>query len=76
VKLPATGFGGTGALGHNAAVGRVFRSAAGNVTTPLGIASQPASGGSDPVSPAVPAILGLTAIGLGVLARKIGIARR
>jgi hypothetical protein len=75
-KLPATGFGGTGALAHNAAVGRVFRGAAGNVTTPLGITSQPVSGGSDPTSPAVPAILGLTAIGLGVLARKIGIARR
>jgi outer membrane biosynthesis protein TonB len=75
-KLPATGFGGTGALAHNAAVGRAFRAAGGNVTTPLGIASQPASGGGDPISPAVPAILGLTVIGLGVLARKVGIARR
>ncbi len=75
-KLPATGFGGSGAFAHNAAVGRMFRSAHGNVTTPLGIASQPASGGSDPMSPAVPAILGLTAVGLGVLARKVGIARR
>lgn len=75
-KLPATGFGGTGAFAHNAAVGRMFRSAGGNVTTPLGIAAQPASGGSDPVSPAVPAILGLTAIGLGVLARKVGIHRK
>jgi outer membrane biosynthesis protein TonB len=75
-KLPATGFGGTGALAHNAAVGRAFRAAGGNITTPLGIASQPASGGGDPISPAVPAILGLTVIGLGVLARKVGIARR
>jgi hypothetical protein len=75
-KLPATGFGGTGALAHNASVGRVFRAANGNVTTPLGIAAKPASGGSDPISPAVPAILGLAAIGFGVLARKFGFARR
>jgi hypothetical protein len=74
--LPATGFGGTGALAHNAAIGRVFRAANGNVTAPLGIASQPTSSGSDPISPAVPAILGLAAIGFGVLARKFGFARR
>lgn len=76
VKLPATGFGGTGAFAHNAAIGRMFRSANGNVTAPLGIASPPATDGNDPLSPAVPAILGLTVIGLGVLARKVGIARR
>jgi hypothetical protein len=75
-KLPSTGFGGTGAFAHNATVGRVFRGANGNVTTPLGITSQPATGGSDPMSPAVPATLGLAAIGFGVLARKFGIARR
>jgi hypothetical protein len=75
-KLPATGFGGAGAFAHNAAVGRVFRGAGGDVSTPLGIAAQPVSGGVDPMSPAVPAILGLTVIGLGVLARKVGIARR
>jgi hypothetical protein len=76
-KLPSTGFGGTGSFAHNAAVGRVFRGANGNVTAPLGIASQPATGGgSDPMSPAVPAILGLAVIGFGVLVRKFGIARQ
>jgi hypothetical protein len=75
-KLPATGFGGTGAFAHNAAIGRVFRTTNGNATTPVGIAAQPASGGSNPINPAVPAILGLAAIGLGVLARKFGFARR
>lgn len=72
-KLPATGFGGTGAYAHNAAVGHAFRTANGRV---LGIAAQPSTGGGAPLSPAVPAILGLTAIGLGVLARKTGITRR
>jgi hypothetical protein len=54
----------------------VFRAANGNVTTPLGIASQTATGGGDPMSPVVPAVLGLAVIGFGVLARKFGIARR
>jgi hypothetical protein len=79
VKLPGTGFGGTNhALAHNLAVGRVYRTAHGNVT--LGITSAPQTGGGNgPLGssgPMLPAILGMIVVGLGVFTRKFAFARR
>ena len=75
-KLPSTGFGGMGVFAHNAAVGRAFRTASGNVAAPTGMVTPGTSSGGEPLSPAVPAVLGLAVVGLGILARKVGIARR
>ena len=75
-KLPSTGFGGMGAFAHNAAVGRAFRTASGNVAAPAGMVAPGVASGGEPLSPAVPAVLGLAVVGLGILARKAGIARR
>ncbi|HEX6507707.1 MAG TPA: hypothetical protein VF221_08765 [Chloroflexota bacterium] len=76
--LPSTGFGGSEPGAHNVSIGRVFRDAHGNVVAlaSLGIVTQPQPGGDSPISPIVPAVLGLATIGFGVLARKLGIARR
>jgi hypothetical protein len=79
VKMPGTGFGGLNhALAHNLAVGRVYRTAHGNVT--LGISAAPqAGGGNGPLGstgPILPVILGMIVISLGVLTRKFAFARR
>jgi hypothetical protein len=73
-KLPGTGLGGTNnALAHNAATGRMVRAAHGRVT--LGITSEPRTGGGPPLGPAIPVLLGLLVVGLGVLTRRIALAR-
>jgi hypothetical protein len=79
VKMPGTGFGGTNhALAHNAAIGRVYRNAHGNVA--LGITAAPQTGGGNgPLGssgPILPVILGMIVIGLGVVTRKFAFARR
>jgi hypothetical protein len=73
--LPRAGFGGTQAVGHNLAIGRVFRAAHGHVA--LGITTQPQSGGgSSPMTPILPVILGAIVIALGALTRGFAFARR
>jgi outer membrane biosynthesis protein TonB len=70
-QIPSTGFGGS-AFARNAAVGRAFRTAGSGAVAPAGIVTAPGNAsGSDPMSPAVPAVLGLVAIGFGVLARRL-----
>jgi hypothetical protein len=72
--LPITGLGGTQAVGHNLAVGRVFRAAHGNVA--LGITTQPQTGGgSSPMTPILPVILGAMVIGLGALTRRFAFGK-
>ncbi|HEY8685685.1 MAG TPA: hypothetical protein VIO57_08775, partial [Chloroflexota bacterium] len=72
--LPVTGFGGARAVGHNVAVGQVYRAAHGNVT--LGITGQPqAGGGSSPLTPILPVILGAIVVALGVLTRRFAFAK-
>jgi hypothetical protein len=69
-----TGFGGARAVGHNVAVGQVYRAAHGNVT--LGITGQPqAGGGSSPLTPILPVILGAIVVALGVLTRRFAFAK-
>jgi hypothetical protein len=73
--LPRAGFGGTQAVGHNLAIGRDFRTAHGNVT--LGITDQPQSGGgSSPMNPILPVILGAIVVALGTLTRGFAFAKR
>ena len=75
VTLPVTGFGGTHAVGHNVAVGRVFRAAHGKVV--LGITSQPQTGGGGmPLTPLLPIILGAMVVALGVLTRRFAFVKR
>ena len=70
-----TGFGGTHAVGHNVAVGQVYRTAHGNVV--LGITSQPQTGGGmNPLSPILPIILGAVVVALGVLTRRFAFVKR
>ncbi len=72
--LPITGLGGTQAVGHNLAVGRVFRAAHGNVA--LGTTTQPQTGGgSSPMTPILPVILGAMVIGLGALTRRFAFGK-
>ncbi len=74
--LPSTGFGGS-AFARNAAIGRALRASNGKIAIPDGVTVLPQTGGSgDPLSPVVPAIIGLTAVGLGVLTRKLRASRR
>jgi hypothetical protein len=74
-NLPVTGFGGARAVGHNVAVGQVYRAAHGNVT--LGITGQPQTGGgSSPLTPILPVILGSLVVALGVLTRRFAFARQ
>jgi hypothetical protein len=72
--LPVTGFGGTHAVGHNVAIGRVFRAAHGNVV--LGITTQPQTGGgSRLLTPLLPIILGAIVVALGVLTRRFAFVK-
>ena len=72
--LPVTGFGGTHAVGHNVAIGRVFRAAHGNVA--LGITGQPQTGGgSRLLTPLLPVILGAIVVALGVLTRRFAFVK-
>jgi hypothetical protein len=73
VKLPVTGYGGS-QVAHNLAVGRVFRAAHGNVA--LGINGQPQTGGgSSPMTPLLPIILGAIVVALGVLTRRFAFVK-
>jgi len=59
-------------------MGRVYRTANGNVA--LGISAAPQTGGgSGPLGssgPILPVILGMIVVGLGILTRKFAFARR
>jgi hypothetical protein len=71
--LPSTGFGGlNSSVAHNAAMGRVYRATNGKAA----LAAEPQTGGGNPISPAVPVVLGLLAIGLGVLSRRFVFGKR
>lgn len=75
-RVPGTGFGGTNhALALDAAIGRTYRSARGNVT--LGV-TPPLSpvGGPNPFAPVIPIVLAATLLGLAVLTRKVAYAKR
>jgi uncharacterized repeat protein (TIGR01451 family) len=73
VKLPVTGYGGS-APAHNVAVGHLFRATHGNVA--LGITGQPETGGgSSPMTPLLPVILGAIVVALGVLTRRFAFAK-
>ena len=61
-------------MGHNVAIGRVFRAAHGNVA--LGITGQPQTGGgSRLLTPLLPVILGAIVVALGVLTRRFAFVK-
>jgi hypothetical protein len=61
-------------MAHNVAIGKVFRAAHGNVV--LGSTSQPQTGGgSSPLNPMLPVILGALVVTIGVLTRRFAFAR-
>jgi hypothetical protein len=55
-------------------MGRVYRAAHGTVA--LGTTTEPETGGGTPLNPIVPILLGLLALGLGVLTRQVAVAGR
>jgi hypothetical protein len=66
--LPVTGYGGSQAIGHNVAVGRMFRTV--NSETPG------STGGSSGMTPILPIVLGIIVVALGTLTRKFAFGKR
>jgi hypothetical protein len=55
-------------------MGQLYRAAHGNVA--LGSSEEPSTGSGIPISPIVPILLGTLVVGLGVLSRRVAVARR